>query len=281
VKLVRYGEAGRERPGLIDADGEIRDLSSYVDDLAGPALSDESLERLGRIDHAGLPLIPNASRLGPPVAGTRNFVCIGLNYSDHAAETGAAIPREPIVFLKSLSALCGPNDGIILPKDSSKTDWEAELAIIIGSRAHAVSEAAALNHVAGYAVCNDVSEREWQNERGGAWDKGKGFDSFGPVGPWLVTRNDIADPQNLDIFLDIDHRRMQSGNTSRMIFNVRHIVSYVSTCITLYPGDIISTGTPPGVGIGRKPPEFLKEGSIVRLGINGLGEQVHTVRRAP
>ncbi|MBI3436765.1 MAG: fumarylacetoacetate hydrolase family protein [Proteobacteria bacterium] len=276
MKLVRYGPVGREKPGLVDGHGEIRDLSGVVDDVGGEALCAAGLARLSAISAASLPKIDGNPRLGPPVAGTRNFVCIGLNYADHAAETGAAIPKEPIIFLKSLSALCGPTDGIVIPAGSRKTDWEAELAIVIGSKASGVEERDALNHIAGYAVCNDVSEREWQNERGGSWDKGKGFDHFGPLGPWLVTRDAVPNAQNLDIFLDVDGARMQSGNTATMIFKIPQLVAYVSRCITLYPGDIISTGTPPGVGAGRKPePVFLKAGQTVRLGVRGLGEQVH------
>lgn len=281
MKLLRYGPAGAEKPGILDANGVIRDASSLVADWAGAALGQAELARIARVDLAGLPAVEGNPRLGPPVAGSRNFVCIGLNYADHAAETGATVPQEPIVFLKSLSALCGPGDGIIIPRGSRKTDWEAELGIIIGKTARHVDEASALDYVAGYAVCNDVSEREWQSERGGSWDKGKGFDHFGPVGPWLVTRDEIEDPQNLNIFLDVDGARMQNGNTRTMIFPVKALIAYVSRCITLHPGDILATGTPPGVGIGRKPnPQFLKAGQIVRLGIAGLGEQVHATRQA-
>ncbi|WP_439599424.1 fumarylacetoacetate hydrolase family protein [Falsiroseomonas sp.] len=275
MKLLRYGPPGAEKPGLLDAEGAIRDLSGVIDDLAGAALSREGLARLAALDPASLPRVAGQPRLGIPVAGTRNFVCIGLNYADHAAETGAQVPKEPIVFLKSLSALCGPTDDIIVPPGSRHTDWETELAIIIGSVTTRVSEAEALDHVAGYAVANDVSERDWQNNRGGAWDKGKGFDTFGPLGPWLVTKDEVPDPQALDIFLDLDGQRMQHGNTRTMIFGVRTLISYVSQFFTLHPGDVISTGTPPGVGFGRKPQLFLRPGQSLRFGIAGLGEQQH------
>ena len=280
MKLVRYGEVGQEKPGIVDSWGKVRDLSGFVPDLAGEVLSDDGLAKIAAIDLETLPEVSGKPRLGAPVAGTRNFVCIGLNYSDHAAETGAAVPSEPIVFLKSLSALCGPEDDILIPRGSKKTDWEAELAIVIGKTARSVREKDALSHIAGYTVCNDVSEREWQNERGGAWDKGKGFDSFGPLGPWLVTRDEVLKVDDLAIFLDVDGERMQTGNTSKMIFEVPQLVAYVSQCITLYPGDIISTGTPPGVGLGKKPQRFLQPGSTVRLGLAGLGEQIHKTRAA-
>jgi 2-keto-4-pentenoate hydratase/2-oxohepta-3-ene-1,7-dioic acid hydratase in catechol pathway len=273
MKLLRYGPSGQEKPGLLDASGTIRDLSGVIPDLAGDALSAAGLARLAALDPASLPAVGGNPRLGPPVAGMKNFVCIGLNYADHAAETGAAIPKEPIVFLKSLGALCGPNDDVMIPKNSVKTDWEVELAIIIGSTAKCVSEDEAMNHVAGYAVCNDVSEREWQIERGGSWDKGKGCDTFGPLGPWLVTKDEVADPQDLAMTLDVDGVRMQDGSTRTMIFGVRHLVHYVSHFITLHPGDVISTGTPPGVGLGKKPPMFLKAGQTMKLSIQGLGEQ--------
>ena len=274
MKLLRYGPAGQEKPGLLDASGTIRDLSGVIPDLAGAALAPAALAKLAALDPSSLPAVGGNPRLGPPVSGMKNFVCIGLNYADHAAETGAAIPKEPIVFLKSLGALCGPNDDVMIPKNSVKTDWEVELAIIIGSTAKCVSEDAAMDHVAGYAVCNDVSEREWQIERGGSWDKGKGCDTFGPLGPWLVTKDEVADPQDLAMTLDIDGVRMQDGSTRTMIFGVRHIVHYVSHFITLHPGDIISTGSPPGVGLGKKPPMFLKAGQTMKLSIKGLGEQV-------
>jgi 2-keto-4-pentenoate hydratase/2-oxohepta-3-ene-1,7-dioic acid hydratase in catechol pathway len=273
MKLLRHGPKGSEKPGLLDASGTIRDLSGVIPDLAGAALSPEGLAKLAALDPATLPAVGGNPRLGPPVAGMTNFVCIGLNYADHAAETGAAIPKEPIVFLKSLGALCGPNDDVVIPKHSVKTDWEVELAIIIGSTARCVSEDQAMEHVAGYAVCNDVSEREWQIERGGSWDKGKGCDTFGPLGPWLVTKDEVPDPQDLAMTLDVDGVRMQDGSTRTMIFGVRKLVSYVSHFITLHPGDVISTGTPPGVGLGKKPPMFLKAGQEMKLSIAGLGEQ--------
>ncbi|MGK7867328.1 fumarylacetoacetate hydrolase family protein [Falsiroseomonas sp. E2-1-a20] len=274
MKLLRYGPAGQEKPGLLDNSGTIRDLSGVVPDLAGVALSAAGLAQIAALDPASLPAVTGTPRIGPPVAGMKNFVCIGLNYADHAAETGAAIPKEPIVFLKSLGALCGPNDDVMIPKDSVKTDWEVELAIIVGSLAKCVSEDTAMEHVAGYAICNDVSEREWQIERGGTWDKGKGCDTFGPLGPWLVTKDEIADPQDLSMTLDVDDARMQDGSSRTMIFGVRHLVSYVSHFITLHPGDVISTGTPPGVGLGQKPPVFLKAGQTMKVAIQGLGEQV-------
>ncbi|UFN48768.1 fumarylacetoacetate hydrolase family protein [Roseomonas sp. OT10] len=273
MKLLRYGPDGAEKPGLLDASGTIRDLSGVIPDLAGAALSPEGLAKLAGLDTATLPEVAAGTRLGPPVAGMKNFVCIGLNYADHAAETGAPIPKEPIIFLKSLGALSGPDDDVVIPKGSVKTDWEVELAIIIGTKAKNVSEAQALDHVAGYAVCNDVSEREWQIERGGTWDKGKGCDTFGPLGPWLVTKDEVPDPQNLGLWLEVDGKRYQDGSTRTMIFGVQKVVSYVSQFITLHPGDVISTGTPPGVGLGLKPPTFLKAGQTIRLGIEGLGEQ--------
>ena len=275
MKLLRYGPPGREKPGLLDGDGSVRDLSGSVGDLAGDVLSPDGLARLAALAPGSLPKVSGEHRLGPPVAGIRNFVCIGLNYADHAAETGANVPTEPIVFLKSLSALCGPTDDIVIPRGSTKTDWETELAVIIGSRTRYVSEQDALEHVAGYTICNDVSEREWQNERGGSWDKGKGFETFGPLGPWLVTKDEVPEPQDLTMFLDLDGQRMQEGSTRTMIFSVRHLVSYVSQCFTLHPGDVITTGTPPGVGYGRKPQVFLSAGQVMRLGISGLGEQSH------
>lgn len=275
MKLLRYGPAGYEKPGLLDAAGDIRDLSAVIGDLAGEALSPSSFARVAAIDPESLPRVSGGPRLGPPVAGTRNFVCIGLNYADHAAETGVQVPSEPIVFLKSLSAICGPTDDIMIPRGSCKTDWETELAVVIGARTNYVTEENALDHVAGYVVANDVSEREWQSERGGSWDKGKGFESFGPIGPWLVTKDEIADPHVLDMFLELDGKLMQRGSTRTMIFSVPRLISYVSQFFTLYPGDIISTGTPPGVGIGRKPQVFMSAGQTLRFGIAGLGEQSH------
>jgi len=275
MKLLRYGPPGQEKPGMLDASGTMRDLSGVIPDLAGEVLSPAGLARLAALDPASLPAVRGSPRLGPPVAGMKNLVCIGLNYADHAAETGAPVPKEPIVFLKSLGALSGPNDDIVIPRGSVKTDWECELAVIIGTRAKYVSEENALDHVAGYAVGNDVSEREWQSERGMTWDKGKGFDSFGPLGPWLVTKDEVSDPQNLSMFTDVDGVRQQDGSTRTMIFGVKTLIAYVSQCITLHPGDVIFTGTPPGVGLGKKPsPVFLKPGQTVRLGIQGLGEQL-------
>jgi len=273
MKLLRYGHTGHERPGMLDGNGTIRDLSSVIADLSGAALSAAGIAKLKGLDPATLPAVEGHPRLGPPVAGMTNFVCIGLNYADHAAETGSPIPKEPIVFLKSLGALCGPDDDVIIPKDSVKSDWEVELAIIIGDTARCVSEDAAMAHVAGYTICNDLSEREWQTERGGTWDKGKGCDTFGPLGPWLVTADEIPDPQDLAMFCDVDGVRMQEGSTRTMIFGVKRLVSYVSHFITLHPGDVISTGTPPGVGLGKKPPIFLRPGQTLHLGIAGLGEQ--------
>jgi ureidoglycolate lyase len=274
MKLLRYGPRGQEKPGLLDASGVIRDLSQVVPDIAGEVLSPNGLRKLAGIDPASLPSVAGKPRLGAPVAGFTQLVCIGLNYADHAAETGAAIPKEPIVFLKANGAINGPDDDVIVPKGSRKLDHEVELAVIIGQRAQYVPENRALEYVAGYAVGNDVSEREWQSERGGAWDKGKGHDTFGPLGPWLVTADEVPDPQALDMFCDVDGVRAQTGNTRTMIFDVKTLVSYVSHFITLYPGDVIFTGTPPGVGLGRKPePVFLKAGQELRLGISGLGEQ--------
>jgi ureidoglycolate lyase len=278
MKLLRYGAAGAEKPGLLDPDGHIRDLSAVVRDIDGFALSPASLTMLASLDWKALPKVEGTPRIGPCVARPVNFVCIGLNYADHAAETGAAIPKEPIVFLKSLGAYAGPNDTVVIPRGSKKTDWEVELGVVIGTTARYVPEHAAMDHVAGYCVCNDVSEREFQSERGGTWDKGKGCDTFGPTGPWMVTKDEIADPQDLAMWLDVDGKRMQNGSTKTMIFGVKHLVSYVSHFITLHAGDIISTGTPPGVGLGIKPePVFLKPGQTMRLGVHGLGEQTQHV----
>jgi ureidoglycolate lyase len=274
MKLLRYGPLGQEKPGILDVTGAIRDLSGVVPDITGDVLSPAALAKIAAVDVNSLPKVAGNPRLGSPVTGMKNLICIGLNYADHAAETGAPIPKEPIVFLKSLNALQGPNDDVVIPRGSVKTDYEVELCIIIGTRAKYVSEDKALDHVAGYAVGNDVSEREWQAERGGAWDKGKGFDTFGPLGPWLVTKDEIPDPQNLAMYCDVDGVREQNGSTKTMIFGVKQIVSYVSQCITLNPGDVIFTGTPPGVGLGKKPvPIFLKAGQTMKLGIAGLGEQ--------
>jgi 2,4-diketo-3-deoxy-L-fuconate hydrolase len=273
MKLVRHGASGDEKPGLIDAQGVLRDLSAHVRDIAGPALSRETLERLRRLDPASLPALPAETRLGPCVGGTRNFVAIGLNFTDHAAEIGADIPPEPIIFNKAPSCLGGANDRVILPKGSAKTDWEVELALVIGARASYVHANEALSYVAGACICNDVSERAYQMERGGTWTKGKGCPTFGPLGPWLVTLDEIPDLKNLDMWLDVNGTRMQTGSTATMIFDAAQLVAYVSHFMMLEPGDIITTGTPPGVGMARKPPRFLRSGDVMTLGIAGLGEQ--------
>ena len=274
MKLLRIGPQGAEKPALLDPHGTLRDISAYVRDIDGAALAPSSLATLAALDPASLPAIEGSPRIGACVVRPTNFVCIGLNYADHAAETGNPIPKEPIVFLKSLSAYSGPFDDIRIPRGSVKTDWEAELGIVIGTTARAVPENHAIDHVAGYCVVNDVSEREYQIERGGTWDKGKGCDTFGPTGPWMVTKDEIADPQNLPIWCEVDGRRMQDGSTRTMIFDVKKLVSYVSHFITLHAGDIIATGTPPGVGMGIKPePVFLRPGQSVRIGIEGLGVQ--------
>jgi 2-keto-4-pentenoate hydratase/2-oxohepta-3-ene-1,7-dioic acid hydratase in catechol pathway len=278
MKLCRYGEPGAEKPGVVDAEGRIHDLSDLVPDIDGQSISPAGLARLATIDPKTLPVVQGTHRIGACVVRPLNFICVGLNYADHAAESNLPIPKEPILFIKSLSAYCGPNDNIIIPRGSKKTDWEVELGVVIGSTARYVPEHQAMAHVAGYCVVNDVSEREFQTERGGQWDKGKGCDSFGPTGPWLVTRDEIPDPQALKMWLDVDGQRMQEGSTSTMIFGVAKLVSYISHFITLHPGDIISTGTPPGVGMGKKPePIYLKPGQTVRLGIEGLGEQTQKV----
>ncbi|WP_416050135.1 fumarylacetoacetate hydrolase family protein [Cupriavidus basilensis] len=276
MKLVRVGKPGAERPGLIDAEGRVRDLSGVVDGLGPQALSAEALARLAKLDPATLPVV-QAERFGVPWTGIGKIVAIGLNYADHAAEAGMALPAEPIVFLKANSSLNGPNDSVMLPRGSEKTDWEVELGVVIGKVARNVSLADALSHVAGYCVVNDVSEREFQIERGGTWDKGKGCDTFCPVGPWLVTRDEVPDPQALGLWLDVNGQRVQKGSTATMVFDVATLVSYVSRFMTLHPGDLICTGTPPGVGMGFKPPRFLKAGDTMRLGIDGLGEQGQTV----
>jgi 2-keto-4-pentenoate hydratase/2-oxohepta-3-ene-1,7-dioic acid hydratase in catechol pathway len=277
MKFVRYGAIGSEKPGLIDKAGKIRDLSAHVKDLAGDAVSPASLARLAALDPASLPLVGGSPRFGSPVGGAPKFIAIGLNYADHAAETGAAIPAEPIVFMKGINSLCGPNDNVEKPRGSTKLDWEVELAIIIGTRAKYIKEADALKYVAGYAVCNDVSERYFQIERGGQWTKGKSHDTFGPLGPWLVTPDEIADVHKLPMWLDVNGKRCQNGSTATMIFGVPKIVSYLSEILTLMPGDVITTGTPPGVGLGMKPPKFLNVGDVMTLGIEGLGEQKQTV----
>jgi 2,4-didehydro-3-deoxy-L-rhamnonate hydrolase len=277
MKLLRYGPAGREQPGILDAQGQIRALSGRPD-IGPEQLAPASLKALAAIDPATLPRVPGSPRLGVPLAGTRKFIAVGLNYVDHAKESNLPIPTEPVLFTKAVSCLQGPNDPVMIPKDSKKTDWEVELGVVIGTTARYVEESAALEHVAGYVVVNDVSEREYQMERGGTWDKGKGCDTFGPVGPWLVTRDEVGDVQNLGMWLDVNGQRMQTGNTKTMIFGVATLVSYISRFLTLEPGDIITTGTPPGVGSGKKPhPIFLKAGDSMRLGIEKLGEQQQQV----
>ena len=277
MKLLRYGPKGQEKPGLLDAQGQVRDLSGVIDDIAGAALLPESLARLRALDISRLPIVdgtPQAGlRLGACVGNVGKFICIGLNYSDHAAETGAEVPAEPVVFGKWTSAICGPNDDVEIPRGSVKTDWEVELGVVIGKGGRYISEADALAHVAGYCVINDVSEREYQLERGGTWDKGKGCDTFGPIGPWLVTADEVPNPQALHLWLEVDGHRYQNGSTSTMVFGVAHLVSYLSRFMSLQPGDVISTGTPPGVGLGQKPPVYLRAGQTMRLGIQGLGEQ--------
>lgn len=273
MKLVRYGRIGKEKPGLIDREGKLRDLSGLFGDLCPEQLSPKALAKLARVKPESLPLVRGKPRFGVPISGVGKFIGIGLNYSDHAAEAGMPIPKEPIVFMKATTSLSGPDDPIMIPKGSKKTDWEVELGVVIGTTARYVSEKDALGHVAGYCVVNDVSEREFQIERGTQWDKGKGCDTFGPVGPWLVTADEIDNPQRLELWLDINGERVQSGNTKTMIFSVAKIVSYVSRFMTLMPGDIITTGTPPGVGMGMKPQRFLRRGDVVSLGISGLGEQ--------
>ena len=273
MKLLRYGAAGEERPGILDSEGQLRDLSGVVQDITGNTLLPAALDRIRAIDLAQLPLVAGAPRLGPCVGAVGKIVCVGLNYSDHAAESGLAVPSEPVLFMKATSSIVGPNDDVEIPRNSEKTDWEVELGIVIGKTAKYVSEADALDHVAGYCVINDVSERAFQIERGGQWDKGKCCDTFAPIGPWMVTRDEIADPQDLHMWLEVDGRRFQDGSTKTMIFGVAHLVHYISQFMSLQPGDIISTGTPPGVGLGQKPPLYLKPGQVMRLGIAGLGEQ--------
>ena len=273
MKLVRYGEMGAEKPGLIDKSGQLRDLSGHIKDLHGEAYSPASLKKLAEIDPASLPAVGGNPRLGAPVTGISKFVAIGLNYVDHAKETGAQIPSEPIFFIKANTALSGPTDPVEKPRGSTKLDWEVEIALIIGTRAKYVSEADALNHVAGYCICNDVSERNFQIERLGQWTKGKSHDTFGPLGPWLVTKDEIPNVQTLSMWLDVNGTRRQTGSTSTMIFSIAKCVSYVSQFMTLLPGDVLTTGTPPGVGTGMKPPQYLNVGDVVTLGIEGLGEQ--------
>ncbi len=279
MKLLRVGPKGEEKPAILHQDGTIRDLSGIVADIAGPALLPEGLAKIGTLDLGVLPVLGADERIGPCVGAVGKFICIGLNYADHAAETGAKIPDEPIIFMKATSAIIGPNDDVVIPKNAIKPDWEVELGVVIGKEARYVDEADAMDHVAGYCVVNDVSERHFQTERGGTWDKGKGSDTFGPIGPWLVTRDEVADPQNLGMWLEVDGHRYQDGSTNTMVFGVAHLVSYVSQFMSLQPGDIISTGTPPGVGMGIKPePVWLKPGNTMRLGVEGLGEQQQTVK---
>jgi 2,4-diketo-3-deoxy-L-fuconate hydrolase len=273
MKLVRYGRPGQEKPGLIDAQGQLRDLSSVIPDLGPEQLGDAALAHLRGLNPAQLPLVEGAPRLGSPLRQVGKFIAIGLNYADHAAEAGMPIPLEPVVFMKATSCIQGANDPVMLPQGSVKTDWEVELGVVIGTRARYVTEQAALQHVAGYCTINDISERAYQLERGGTWDKGKGCDTFGPLGPWLVTRDEVPDPQALGLWLDVNGQRMQTGNTRTMVFSVAKIISYLSEFMTLLPGDVITTGTPPGVGMGLKPPRFLKPGDLLTLGVDGLGEQ--------
>lgn len=274
MKLVRYGPAGAEKPGILDDEGRIRDLSGHVDDIGADLLRDPG--KLEALDAKNLPLVEGSPRFGPCVAGVGKFICIGLNYSDHAAETGAAVPPEPVIFMKATSAIIGPNDDVVIPRGSQKTDWEVELGVVIGKDAKYVTEEKAFEHVAGYCVTNDVSERSFQAERAGQWTKGKSCDTFGPLGPWLVTRDEVADPQNLKMWLDVNGVRRQDGSTSTMVYGVAFLVSYLSQFMTLKAGDVISTGTPPGVGMGMKPPTYLKPGDVVELGIEGLGTQKQT-----
>ena len=277
MKLVRYGNPGKEKPGLIDADGRLRDLSALIADIGPGQLGDAALARLRKLKTDKLPRVKGSPRLGSPVSGVGKFIAIGLNYADHAAEAGLPIPKEPVVFMKATSCIQGPNDPVMLPKGSVKSDWEVELGVVIGARARYVSQKDALGHVAGYCTVNDLSERAFQLERGGTWDKGKGCDTFGPLGPWLVTRDEVPNPQKLKLWLELNGQRMQNGNTRTMIFSVAKIVSYVSQFMTLEPGDVITTGTPPGVGMGMKPPLYLKKGDRMVLGIEGLGEQRQVV----
>ncbi|TDR94881.1 fumarylacetoacetate hydrolase family protein [Enterovirga rhinocerotis] len=273
MKLVRFGQPGQEKPGILDGSGAIRDLSGSVTDFDGAFFASGGLDAVAKLDVESLPRAPEGSRFGPPVAGVRNFIAVGLNFADHAKETGSPIPAEPILFNKAPSCIVGPNDDVIIPKGSTKSDWEVELAFVIGKRASYVSESEALDYVAGFCVCNDVSEREWQIERGGQWMKGKGCPTFGPLGPWLVTPDEIGDVGRLGMWLDVNGERVQNGSTQTMIFDIRKIVSYASQFMILEPGDVITTGTPPGVGLGFKPPRFLKAGDTMALGIDGLGEQ--------
>jgi 2-keto-4-pentenoate hydratase/2-oxohepta-3-ene-1,7-dioic acid hydratase in catechol pathway len=279
MKLVRYGATGQEKPGMIDADGTLRDLSAHVADITGATLGDDSIAKLRALDPATLPAVEGNPRMGACVGDIGKFMCIGLNYADHAAETGADIPEHPILFMKANSAITGPNDDVVMPRGSATTDWEVELGVVIGKAAKYVSEEEALDYVAGYCLCNDVSERHFQTSLTGQWTKGKSCDTFGPTGPWLVTRDEVEDPQNLDMWLDVNGKRMQTGNTKTMIFTVAQVISHLSQLFTLHPGDVISTGTPPGVGMGIKPePVYLKDGDVMELSIQGLGMQRQNVR---
>ena len=281
MKLLRFGDAGAEKPGILADDGTIRDLSSVVSDIAGDVLSDAGLEAIRAADISSLPVVDADTRLGPCVSGTGKFICIGLNYSDHAAESGMAVPSEPVMFMKATSAICGPNDPIIISRGSEKTDWEVELAVVIGTRAKYVSEEDALNYVAGYAITNDVSERAFQIEREGQWTKGNSCDNYGQIGPWLVTRDEVADPQAMDMWLKVNGETKQDGSTATMVYGVAHLVSYLSQFMSLQPGDVISTGTPPGVGMGQNPQQYLRHGDVVELGIAGLGSQRQDVINDP
>ena len=280
MRLLRVGESGRETPAILDNQGRIRSLAGIIDDVAGDVLSDEGLKRLRALDVADLPIIDAATRIGPCVGRVSKFLCVGLNYSDHAAETGMAIPSEPVLFAKATTAICGPNDDVLIPRNGEKTDWEVELGVVIGKTASYVPEADAMDHIAGYCVINDVSERVFQLERGGQWVKGKSADTFGPIGPWLVTRDEVADPQDLKMWLEVDGHRYQDGSSRTMIFGVHYLVHYISQFMRLDPGDVIATGTPPGVGMGQKPPVYLKKDQVIRLGIERLGEQRQLVGQA-
>ncbi|HBT69595.1 MAG TPA: 2-hydroxyhepta-2,4-diene-1,7-dioate isomerase [Agrobacterium sp.] len=275
MKLMRVGQPGQEKPAILDAEGKVRDLSAHVKDIGGDAISPEGLKKIAAIDLGTLPVL-NEERIGACVARTGKFICIGLNFSDHAAETGATVPPEPVIFMKATSAIVGPNDDVVIPRGSEKTDWEVELGVVIGKTAKYVSEADALDYVAGYCVSHDVSERAFQTERAGQWTKGKSCDTFGPIGPWLVTKDEITDPQNLGMWLKVNGQTMQDGSSKTMVYGVAHVVSYLSQFMSLHPGDVISTGTPPGVGMGQKPPRYLKTGDVVELGIEGLGSQKQT-----
>ena len=277
MKLLRFGTPGQERPGMLDAQGQVRDLSGVIDDITGKVLSAESLSRLAALDSQSLPLVDSATRLGPCVNQVGKFICIGLNYADHAAESGLAVPAEPVVFMKATSAITGPNDPVIKPRNSTKLDWEVELGIVIGKHASYVEENEAMDYIAGYCVINDVSEREFQLERGGQWDKGKGCDSFGPLGPYLVTKDEVPDPLNLNLWLKVNGKTFQNGSTNQMVFDPAFLVHYLSQFMSLQPGDVISTGTPPGVGLGQKPPVYLNVGDVMELGVEGMGVQRQVV----